>query len=61
MKDDLLKAHSKGKTACSTFVKTHLVDGSTDFFEHLTQMKLLTLQSMTVKKKVKTANGVVQL
>ena len=58
---DLLAAHSKGLEACKNFVASHLVEQSTPFFDPSPKMKLRTMKSLTVKKTVKTSNGVIQL
>lgn len=61
VQEDLLIAERKGATACSDFIRTRLVHLETGFYDTLPKMKLKTLQSLVIKKKVKTANGIVQL
>ena len=61
VQEDLLIAERKGATSCLDFIRTRLVHLETGFYDTLAKMKLKTLQLLVIKKKVKTANGIVQL
>ena len=61
IKVHLLTAYGKGQEACMKFITSQLVNQTTSFYDRLPKMKLHTLKSMTMKKKVKTMNGIIQL
>ena len=57
----LLTAYDNGREARKKFITPRFVDQTTSFYGRLLKMKLHTLKSMAVKKKVNTVNGIIQL
>lgn len=62
VKEDLLSADEKGRTAMKAFIKDRLVDKSVPFHEPIKRMKLKTFASACVVKKVRSSeNKLIQI